>query len=154
MFGFFEHDHGKLFNCLSFSQEDLPWVLDVFMKKRQEGNTRLLDIEVDFGFKLFLHQRDFLGGYSILHCITHGIQKSRRVIFVLSRYPQFQNKCSQTLPQNISDQTQYFWSKRDFFLCLFCKICLSTNITQLLLPGIFCSPNGECKSLNLPMLKL
>ncbi len=55
------------------------------MKKRQKGNTRL-DIEVDYGFNLFLHQRDFMAGYPIIHCINHGIEKSRRVIFILSRY--------------------------------------------------------------------
>ncbi len=69
-------------NC--FSQEDLPWILDVFMKKRFRDNTRL-DIEVDYGFKLFLHQRDFLAGSTIIDCIHHGIQNSRRVIFILSR---------------------------------------------------------------------
>ncbi len=79
---------GRLIHCIlyNFSEKDLPWILDVFMKKRQEGNTRLLDIEVDHGFKLFLHQRDFMAGYSIIHCVHHGIEKSRRVIFILSRY--------------------------------------------------------------------
>ncbi len=69
------------------SQEDLTWILDVFMKKRQEGNTRLLDIEVDHGFKLCLHQRDFRAGCPIIHCIHQAVQQSRRVIFVLSRCP-------------------------------------------------------------------
>ncbi len=45
-----------------------------------------MDIEVDHGFKLFLHQRDFIAGYPIIHCIHLGIEKSRRVIFILSRF--------------------------------------------------------------------
>lgn len=45
-----------------------------------------MDIEVDFGFKFFLHQRDFIAGYPIIHCINYGIEKSRRVIFILSRF--------------------------------------------------------------------
>ncbi len=67
-----------------FSQDDLPWLIDVLWKKKGRGN-RNLDIEVDYGFKLFIHQRDFIAGRTIMANIIHGIEKSRRVIFIMSR---------------------------------------------------------------------
>ncbi len=68
----------------SFSKADLPWLIDVLWKKKGKGN-RNLDIEVDHGFKLFIHQRDFIPGRTIMANIRDGIEKSRRVIFVLSK---------------------------------------------------------------------
>ncbi len=44
-----------------------------------------LDMEVDHGFRLCLHERDFLAGYSILDRISNAVVKSRKVIFILSR---------------------------------------------------------------------
>ncbi len=66
------------------SKEDVPWLVDTLWKKRGNGN-RNLDIEVDHGFKLFIHHRDFVAGNTIMSNIQNGIEKSRRVIFILSK---------------------------------------------------------------------
>ncbi len=77
-----------IFIWIFFSHADLSWIIDVFWKKRGGGNTRL-DIELDYGFRLFIHQRDFVVGRSIMENIRHGIEKSRRIIFIMSKWGQY-----------------------------------------------------------------
>ncbi len=67
-----------------FSKEDVPWLVEVFWKKKAKGN-RYFDMEVDHGFRLYIHQRDFIAGRTIRANITDGLEKSRRVIFVMSK---------------------------------------------------------------------
>ncbi len=71
-----------MFYC---SKQDQQWLIDVLWKKKGGGNIKL-DIEIDHGFKLFIHQRDFIAGKTIMDNILHGINTSRRVIFILSKY--------------------------------------------------------------------
>ncbi len=73
------------FHCVVHRQADKQWLIDVLWKKKAKGN-RNLDIEVEDGFRLFIHQRDFIAGRTIMANIRDGIEKSRRVIFILSRF--------------------------------------------------------------------
>ncbi len=43
-------------------------------------------LEEDDGFRLVLHQRDFMPGRLILENIAEAVQRSRRMIVLLSRY--------------------------------------------------------------------
>ena len=58
---------------------------DVFMKNKKKRSRRF-DLEKEYGFRLMIHQRDWIAGRTIRANIMDGIEKSRRVIFVLSRY--------------------------------------------------------------------
>ena len=49
---------------------------------KYDGVTPIL--EEDHGFKLALHQRDFIPGITILNNIANTIAKSRRMIMLLS----------------------------------------------------------------------
>ncbi len=73
-----------MFVWFAFSKEDVPWLVDVLWKKKGNGN-KSLDVEVDYGFKLFIHQRDFIAGRTIMANVQDGIEKSRRIIFILSK---------------------------------------------------------------------
>ena len=46
-------------------------------------------LEEDHGFQLILHQRDFMPGAAITTNIADAVEKSRRMIMLLSRYCQF-----------------------------------------------------------------
>ena len=59
-----------------FSHPDRP-----FVKKE------ILEfLEQEFGLRLCIHERDFLGGATITANITAAIGHSRRMIMVISRY--------------------------------------------------------------------
>ncbi len=59
-------------------------MIETLWKTKGNGNTRL-DMEIDPGFRLYIHHRDFIAGRTIVANILHGIQKSRRVIFIMSK---------------------------------------------------------------------
>ena len=61
------------------------WVSDVFMKNKKKRSRRF-DMEKRYGFRLMIHERDWIAGRTIRANIMDGIEKSRRVIFILSRY--------------------------------------------------------------------
>ena len=44
-----------------------------------------LDMEKEDGFKLMLHERDFVAGTTIRRNIINAIEQSRRMIVILSR---------------------------------------------------------------------
>ena len=53
------------------------------------GNKKMgwrFDMEKEDGFKLMLHERDFVAGATIRKNIMDGIEQSRRMIVILSRY--------------------------------------------------------------------
>lgn len=66
------------------SQADKNWLMDIFWKEKGNG-TRNFDIEDNLGFRFLIHERDFIAGRTIVANIMDGIEKSRRVIFILSR---------------------------------------------------------------------
>ncbi len=137
---------------LCCSQDDLEWILNLFMRKRPSDRTKL-DIEIDHGFRLFLHQRDFLAGYSIAHCINHGIEKSRRVIFVLSRW-NFRCCCFHThLLQCCFSQTAKYLFLTEPCDIRIAEISGSTSACNLCIAEISWSPSGEWKNSHLHMLK-
>ena len=55
-----------------------------FFGRKRKGD-RSLDIERDYGFRLMIHDRDWIAGRTIRANIMDGIEKSRRVIFILSK---------------------------------------------------------------------
>ena len=65
------------------SMEDFSWMKSIFWK--DEANSRLLDIEREYGFRFMIGKRDFVAGRTIYWNIINGIMKSRRAIFILSR---------------------------------------------------------------------
>ena len=74
-------------NChyfLASSHKNTRWVSNVFMwhKKRR---SRRFDLEKEHGFRLVIHERDWIAGRTIRANITDSIDKSRRVIFIVSR---------------------------------------------------------------------
>ncbi len=75
-----------------------------------------------------------MAGYPIIHCINQGIEKSRRIIFILSRY--FQSIC---LSSAIGIDIQ---------------ILEHNQRVYVVVPGISLRPSGEWKNLLLLMLKL
>ena len=52
--------------------------------KRAKGSKRF-DLESEYGFRLMVPQRHFELGTNIATNIAEGMQKSRRIIFILSR---------------------------------------------------------------------
>ena len=75
----------------SFSHKDTRWVSDVFMRHKKRRSRRF-DLEKEHGFRLVIHERDWIAGRTIRANITDSIEKSRRVIFIISRYPLLQLK--------------------------------------------------------------
>ena len=66
------------------SHADFHWVREVFMKNMRRKSRRI-DLEKQHGLRLVIGNRDWLGGILIRTCILDPIEKSRRVIFILSR---------------------------------------------------------------------
>ena len=66
-----------------FSHKDFQWVKRVFMGNKMQ---KKFNIEKDYGFRLIIHNRDWPAGVSKTNNIINAINKSRRVIFILSRY--------------------------------------------------------------------
>ena len=66
---------------ITLSHKDFPWIREVFWK----NDGRRFDIENEHGFRLMIHDRDFIAGRTIRANIIDGIEKSRRIIFVMSR---------------------------------------------------------------------
>ena len=56
----------------------------MFWKNKRSGDINF-DIEKEHGFRFMIHERDFIAGRTIRANIMDGIEKSRRVIFILSR---------------------------------------------------------------------
>ena len=70
---------------LNCSNKDTRWVSDVFRRNKWKDGSRLFDLEKDDGFRLLVPQRDFIIGDAIADRIAVGMDKSRRVIFIVSR---------------------------------------------------------------------
>ncbi len=91
-------------NFLCFSKEDVPWLVETLWKKRGKG-TRNLDIEVDHGFKLFIHPRDFVAGKTIISNIQHGIEKAEELYsFYPSKSFFLKKQCKFSWKKCISDK--------------------------------------------------
>ena len=73
-----------LIKTLFLSHKDTKWVSDVFMKNKRRRSRRF-DMEKDFGFRLSIHRRNWIAGRTIRANIVDSIEKSRKVIFLLSR---------------------------------------------------------------------
>ena len=67
---------------LSCSHNDIKWIKEVFWKTDKFQ----FDLEKRYGFRLMIHDRDWIAGRTIRANVMDGMEKSRRVIFVLSRY--------------------------------------------------------------------
>ena len=67
-----------------FSHKDAKWVSDVFMKNKKK-KSRKFDIEKEYGFRFVIHERDWIAGRIIRANIADSMEKSRRIIFLLSR---------------------------------------------------------------------
>ena len=67
------------------SHKDAKWVSDVFMKNKKKRSRRF-NLEKEYGFRLMIHERDWIAGRTIRANIVDSLEKSRRVIFIVSRY--------------------------------------------------------------------
>ncbi len=65
-----------------FSQKDFQWVKEIFMDNEMK---RRFNLETDYGFRLVIHERDWIAGRTIRANIMDGIENSRRIIFILSK---------------------------------------------------------------------
>ena len=63
------------------SERDVDVMKEFFIK--YDGTTAIL--EEDHGFKLIFHQRDFMPGNVILFNMVEAVDKSRRMIMMLSK---------------------------------------------------------------------
>ena len=77
----------SLFSSISgtfffFSHKDIKWVKEIFWK----SDGVQFDMEKEYGFRFMIHDRDWIAGRTIRANITDSLEKSRRVIFILSRY--------------------------------------------------------------------
>ena len=54
-------------------------------KNKRTRGSKLFDLESDYGFKLMVPQRDFELGTNIARNIAKGMQRSRKIIFVISK---------------------------------------------------------------------
>ena len=69
----------------TFSHENRKWVTEVFMKNKKKRSRRF-DLEKEYGFRLSIHDRDWIAGRTIRANIMDSVEGSRRVIFILSKY--------------------------------------------------------------------
>ena len=59
---------------------------EVFRRNKWKDGSKLFDLEKDHGFRLFVPQRDFTPGREVAQQIQEGMEKSRKIIFIISRY--------------------------------------------------------------------
>ena len=57
----------------------------VFRRNKWKDGSKLFDLEKDHGFRLLVPQRDFIIGGITGKDTEAGMQKSRRIIFIVSR---------------------------------------------------------------------
>ena len=74
-----------LFLFCYFSNKDTKWVSQVFRRNKWKDGSKLFDLEKDCEFSLCIPQRDFPPGSENRHRISDGMEKSRRVIIIVSR---------------------------------------------------------------------
>ena len=68
------------------SQKDTRWVSHVMRKNKRTKGSKRFDLESEYGgFRLMVPQRDFELVTNIATNIAEGMQKSRRIIFIVSR---------------------------------------------------------------------
>ena len=91
-------------NCFC-SHKDTRWVSDVFMRHKKPRSRRF-DLEKEHGFRLVIHRRDWIAGRTIRANIMDSIEKSRRVIFIISRYRLTKVKTPRVLLYNPSVATK------------------------------------------------
>ena len=75
----------QFYVCFVCSQKDTRWVSQVMRKNKRAKGSKRFDLESEYGFRLMVPQRDFELGYNIATNIAEGIQKSRKIIFIVSR---------------------------------------------------------------------
>ena len=57
----------------------------IFRMNKWKAGSKLFDLEKDHDFRLLVPQRDFPPGSETGNRIAEGMEKSRRVIFIISR---------------------------------------------------------------------
>ena len=70
---------------LLFSNKDTKWVSQVFRMNKWKDGSKLFDLEKDDGFRLLVPQRNFPPGAQTGNRVAEGMERSRRVIFIVSR---------------------------------------------------------------------
>ena len=70
---------------LSGSNKDTRWVSQIFRRNKWKDGSKLFDLEKDDGFRLLIPQRDFPPGSETGNLIADGMEKSRKIIFIISR---------------------------------------------------------------------
>ena len=53
--------------------------------KNNNKRSRKFNLEKEYGFRLIIHERDWIAGRTIRANIMDSLEKSRRVIFIVSR---------------------------------------------------------------------
>ena len=55
-------------------------------RNKWKDGSKLFDLEKDEGFRLCVPQRDFPPGSEYRNSVVDGMERSRRIIFIISRF--------------------------------------------------------------------
>ena len=70
-----------LFSCTKLSHTDRAMMKKLMMV----DGTLTPYLEAEFGFGLILHERDFLGGVTIMSNVINAVECTRRMIMIISK---------------------------------------------------------------------
>ena len=73
-----------LFYACFCSYQDFPWVKEVLLKNKRKRGWKF-PLEKKYGYKFIAPNRDFMIGTTIRANVTEAVNKSRRIIIILSR---------------------------------------------------------------------
>ena len=99
--------------------------------KNKKKRSRRFDLEKEYGFRLMIHERDWIAGRTIRANIMDGIEKSRRIIFVLSRY--FPRLLIDNSVMIFLPSASKGWGRK----CLYRHLSVHGGVLHCLVPGPF-----------------
>ena len=68
-----------------FSNKDTNFISQVFRRDKWKEGSKLFDLEKNEEFRLCIPQRDIAPGSQYRFRVVDGMERSRRVIFIVSR---------------------------------------------------------------------
>ena len=67
------------------NNKDTKWVSHVFRRNKWKDGSKLFDLEKVHGFRLLVPQRDIQPGTEKAEQVDEGMEKSRKIVFIISR---------------------------------------------------------------------
>ena len=62
------------------------WLSELFRRNKWKDGSKLLDLEKDHGFGMFVPKRYMHPGTEEAEQVDEGMEKIRKIIFIISRY--------------------------------------------------------------------